>query len=99
LNSTHLPLTVNRFKGKFVIAWRLLTVSLCLTQMLYVGLEFSRHWSAMGPYTHAYGIILLSGYAVPCLHLFKKEPNPFVIALLMYGLLAVAAFLVFPLIP
>ncbi len=81
------------------ILWRCLAVPTCVFQMWFLAIEFSRHWSAMGPYTHAYAIVYLCCYPGPCFHLFRREPQPWLFALGTYSLLMLAALLVFPILP
>jgi hypothetical protein len=52
----------------------------------------------MGAYSHAYVILFLLAYPLPCLHLLLKEPNPFIIAMLTYLLLGFAGSMLFPLV-
>lgn len=94
MNTVHQDYFANR---KFRLAWLLLVVGLSLGNWVYLAL--SRQWNGMmGPYSHAYVILFLLAYPLPCLHLLKKEPNPFVIAILMYLLLGLAGSILFPLV-
>lgn len=70
--------------------------AICALQMCYLGLEIYRHWPAMSITARALSVVYVTAYPVPWLRLFKREVNPFSVAIIVYSLLGVAAFLIFP---
>ncbi len=68
---------------------------LCLLGWYYFGLHFYRHWHTMRREVHVFVILFLVFYPVPCLHMFKKDPQPIIIVGLTYTLLEAAAFIMF----
>jgi hypothetical protein len=81
-------------KIRIYLLW--MVTCLCILNMYYVGLQFSRHWRSMSSYSHYFAILFLLGYPIPLLHAFKKAPNPLLIVGLSYGLLSVAVWLLYP---
>jgi cytochrome bd-type quinol oxidase subunit 2 len=96
LNSSKQDILVD---GRLRTAWLLVVAGICGLNWIYLGLEFYRHWSTLRVDSRFIASLLLLAYPIPCLHLFKKEPNPFVITMLLYMLLCAAGFIMFPLLP
>jgi hypothetical protein len=69
---------------------------LCLFQMWYLTVGFSRHWHVMGAHTHLMAVVFLCGYWVPAVHAWRKQADPLAVAIMSYVLLAAANLLLFP---
>jgi hypothetical protein len=78
------------------IIWSCLALLYGVVQWPYLGLEFSRHWSAMSPYSHMYAILYFLGCPLPGLYLFRREPHPLYFVVVTYGLLLAGTMLIFP---
>jgi len=59
---------------------------MCLIGMLVVGISLLPHWSNMTTGLRITAIVALVMFPFPCLHLFKKEPDPFNVASTAYTL-------------
>lgn len=70
--------------------------ALCALQICYLVLELYRHWATMTDTSRILLVVYLVAYPFPLLRLMKKDINRYMVAIVVYGALGVAAFLIFP---
>lgn len=78
------------------MVWSCVSLVYAIEQMAYLGIQFSRHWSAMSPYSHMYAIMFVLGCPLPSLYLFRREPHPLYFVVGIYSLLLAAEMLMWP---
>ena len=74
--------------------FRILTWLLCAIQMFNLIIHFSHQWSHISRFGHFTVVELLVTYPLIALYSLKKQPDPFLIAMMAYAVLTLtfAAF-------
>lgn len=88
--------SVNTINERYYrIAARWMAGFIGFLQMWYLTVELYRHWPVFDPSSRALLVSYLVSYPVIWFFLTKKNANPFVTALLVYGAFGVANLLMF----